>query len=137
MNRRSLWMVAGVAATILVAGCKSADDEYAPAFVPKTYPFEGKVDTKYVGAWKSSDGSSTLNIVKDGNLTIETTSRSVAGTSVSHVSGQWLASGDALMFKYSVGSQPPTMLKYTATVSGKALTLQQAGGRMKTTYARQ
>ena len=136
MTRRALWTVAAIAATVLAGGCKGADDEYAPAFVPKTYAFEGKLEPKYVGAWVSADGSSTLGIVKDGGLKIDTASRSVAGKSLSHVAGQWLASGGTLMFRYTVGSQAPTVLKYSATLSGNTLTLQQADGRAKTTYKR-
>lgn len=136
MKPRALWTVAAIAAAVLAAGCKSADDEFAPAFVPKVYPFQGAVQPKFVGTWKTADGSSKLDIVKDGGLKIETVTRSMKGTSIGHVSGKWLADGDTLMFQYTVGSQKPTVLKYTATLAGTSLTLKQVDGRSKTIYKR-
>jgi len=129
-------MVAAVAATMMIVGCKNADDEFAPAFVPKTYAFEGKVEQKFVGNWSSTDGISKMDIAKDGTLSIDTTTRSMAGKAVTHVSGQWLSSGDSLMFRYSIGTQPQTVLKYKATLSGSTLTLQQEGGKAKVSYKR-
>jgi hypothetical protein len=127
-------MAVAFAPVILVAGCKGADDDYAPAVLPKVYPFEGAVDAKYVGTWAATDGSSTMSILKDGKLGIETVSHSMNGKSVGHVSGNWLASGNSLMFKYSVRTQPPTVLKYTATLTGNTLTLQLADAKKKTEY---
>ena len=136
MSRIALGMVAAVAAAVLAAGCKGADDEFAPAVVPKTYAFEGKLEPKFVGVWNSTDGSSMMEIVKDGGLKIDTTSRSITGKSVVHVSGEWLADGDSLMFRYVVGTQSPTVLKYSAELSGNTLTLKQVDGKVKTTYKR-
>lgn len=134
MNRRTLGMVAALAATVLGAGCRNADDEFAPAVVPKTYAFEGKVDAKYVGTWSSGDGNSVIDLLKDGTLKIATTTRSMAGKNTSHVNGQWLAQGDALMMHYTVGTQAPTVLKYSATLSDGALSLTPDGSRTKTVY---
>jgi len=136
MSRKSLGMAVALAAAVLVAGCKNADEEEAPAFVPKTYAFEGKLEPTYVGSWNSVDGTSMLDIGKDGSLNIDTTTRSVAGKNTSHVVGKWLASGSTLMFQYTVGTQPTTVLKYTASLSGKSLTLQQADSRVKVKYNR-
>jgi hypothetical protein len=136
MIRKSVWMVALTAAAILFSGCTKSDDEFAPAFVPKTYAFDGNIEPKYVGSWQSSDGASTMQIVKDGSLNIETTARSIAGKSVTSVSGKWLASGDTLKFRYVVGKQEPTVLKYTASLSGNTLTLKLADGKAKTVYSR-
>lgn len=136
MTHRPLGMALALASAVLVAGCKNADDEYAPAVLPKVYPFEGKVDTRYVGTWKTADGNSTLDILKDGKLDIETVNFSQNGKSVGHVSGDWLTSGSDLMFKYSIGKQAPTVLKYTATLDGAKLTLQLADSKTKTVYTR-
>jgi hypothetical protein len=129
-------MVTAFAVAIGVTGCKGADDEYAPAVGPKTYPFEGKIDTKYVGAWQSSPPGSKLDILKDGTLKLENVTHSVAGTTVSHVAGTWLSSGNNLMFRYVVGTQEPTVLKYSTTLSKNSLVLVPAGGTAKTTYNR-
>ena len=134
MKRMALWMVATAAAAILASGCQKADDEFAPAFVPKTYTFEGKVDPRYAGTWASSDGASSMELVKDGSLKLETTTRSISGKSVSHVSGKWVGTADSLMFQYVVGSQPPTVLKYEASLSGNTLTLHQEGAKAKMAY---
>ena len=129
-------MVAALAVAVLQAGCKNEDDEFAPAVLPKTFVFQGNQDPKYVGKWASSDGMSTLSIVKDGTLSIDTTVRSVAGKSSSHVAGQWLVDGSSLLFKYQTGSQPPTVLKYAATLSGSTLSLLQDGSKARQTYHR-
>ncbi len=134
MKLASFGMGAAFAAAILVAGCKKADDEFAPAFVPKTYTFQGKLDPVYSGTWVASDGSSTLDIQKDGTLKIDSVTRSVAGKSVSHITGKWLVDSTSLMFQYTVGSQPQTVLKYGATVSGSSLTLVQEGAKRKMVY---
>ncbi len=136
MNSKARLMVAVLAAASLLAGCKKGGDDYEPSVVPKTFAFEGQVEVKYAGTWRSSDGSNTLELAKDGGLNIKTVTRSVAGKSVSTVSGLWLAKGNNLVFKYSVRSQPTTVVSYSATLSGSSLTLAQSGGRIKTTYQR-
>lgn len=129
MSSRSLWMVAPMAA-ILAAGCgKSEDDEYEPAVVPKAVSFEGKTDSKYAGVWKTSDGSSTLDLAESGGLKIETTVNSQNGKSTSKVEGKWLASGAKLLFQYN-----DTTLEYTAVLEGGKLVLAKPGSRMKSTY---
>ena len=136
MNLQTRLTVAALAAAVASLGCQKADDEYAPAVKPKTFTFEGKVDTHYVGNWGTADGSSNLDIEKDGELKIETVTNSVTGKSVGHISGNWLTEGKSLMFRYSVGSQAPTVLKYTASIAGNVLTLTQDGSSVKTTYKR-
>ena len=136
MTAKTIWAAPVLIAAVLIAGCKKEDDEFAPAVVPKTYAFEGKVDPKFAGSWESADHSSTMEIEKDGGLKIDTTSNSVVGKSVSHVTGNWLVNGNDLMFRYTVGTQTPTVLKYVATLSGNTLTLKQAEGRQATAYKR-
>ncbi len=129
--------VAALAAAVLSVGCRSPDDEFAPAFHPRVYAFEGSVEPKYVGTWRSLDGDSTLNLAKDGVLRIEVVSRSVAGRIVKHYSGQWLADGDGVRFRYRAGAQPDKVLKYRASLAGATMTLKQPEGHGKTTYKRQ
>lgn len=136
MTRSIIGMVALLATAIHVCGCRGSEDDYAPAVVPRTFAFEGKIEPKYVGNWSSTDGSSTIDIMKGGVLKIETVSRSVAGQSVGHITGKWLVDANNLSFQYVVGAQKPTVLKYSASISGNTLTLQLSGGKMKTTYRR-
>jgi len=117
-------------------GCKNPDDELAPAFVPKTYNFEGQIDTKFVGTWKTSDGNSTIDLDPKGACKIDTIIHSMSGKTTSRVDGKWLATDGSLMFQYGDASHGTTVLKYNATLKGNTLDLQQAGGRMKTTYHR-
>jgi hypothetical protein len=131
------WTIATIAAIVLTVNCKgSSEDDSAPAVLPKSYSFSGKIEPKYVGNWTSIDGNSKMDILKDGGLKIETTSRSVVGKSVVEVSGQWLAGGGSLMFQYLDKSSKPVVLKYSTTLSGKTLILVQAGGHLKTAYKR-
>lgn len=131
-----LLTAAAIAAAVLAGGCKKPDDDTEPAILPKTYTFEGKVDPKYVGHWSNADLSSVLDFAKDGALTIETVTHSQVGTSMGHIVGKWLADGDSILMSYTVGSQTPTVVKYTATLASAALTLQSPGGKAKTVYHR-
>lgn len=119
-------------AAILAAGCQggNAEDEYEPAVVPKSVAFEGKVDAKYAGTWKSADGSSTLALAEDGRLKIESVVNSQNGKSTSKTEGKWLASGNDLLFQYGT-----TTLRNGASFEKGKLILQH--GRMKTVYSKQ
>jgi len=129
MSRR--WSWAAVAFLAIAAGCKSADDEYEPAFVPKEVKFEGNVDEKYVGFWDAPDGSGSLDLSKDGTVNIVTNVSTPQGKSSSKVNGKWLASGSALVFQYKDPSQKDTTVKYAADLKGDTLVL---GTKVKTTY---
>jgi hypothetical protein len=136
MSRNQTWMVAAIAAAVLVAGCNLSQEEYAPAANPTSVAFEGKLVPKYVGNWKTSNGSSSIDIDKDGGVKIETVSQSMLGKSDVVVSGKWLAGDDSLLFRYLTKTQEPVVLKYSAVLTGKSLTLSQAVGRLKTVYQR-
>lgn len=136
MNLQTRLSVAALAAAVASLGCQKAEDDYAPVVKPKSYSFEGQIDAKYVGKWSAADGSSMLDIEKDGVLNIETVTNSVSGKNVSHLSGKWLTEDKSLMFRYAVGAQAPIVLKYTAALAGNVLTLTQEGSALKTTYKR-
>ncbi len=72
-------------------------------------------------------------LTKTGNLTVETISFSLKGKSDTKIPGQWMASGDALLFSYLANSKQ-MVLKYSASLSGNTLTLVQ--GTIKTVYHR-
>ena len=127
--------VAVIAATLLL-GCKNTDDDVEPAVLPKKVTFEGDVDSKYVGLWKSPDGASMLDLSKEGVVKIEQRIVAANGKSTSHVEGTWLAKGDDLLFRYPEKSGGETTLKYAAKLSGNTLVLGQSGGRIKRTYVR-
>ncbi|RYG26883.1 hypothetical protein EON82_01560 [bacterium] len=123
-------------ATAVVVGCKNPDDDLEPAIVPKVHAFEGTTEPKFVGTWASTDGLSTLDLIKDGTLAIHATVPTPSGKSTSVLKGHWLASDGSLLLKYGKAGQGETVLKYTAAFSDKGLKLKQEGGRMETTYRR-
>ncbi len=120
-----------LAALLLIVGCKGVDEEFAPAFVPKSHPFEGEVDAKYAGKWATTDGASKLDLEEDGTLQIHTVTRSQSGVSTSKVDGKWLVSSGALLFHYG-----DTTLKYAVSLAGEEMTLVQDGGSMRKVYRR-
>ncbi|HWD39513.1 MAG TPA: hypothetical protein VG944_11740 [Fimbriimonas sp.] len=121
---------------VLPVGCRQPEDEYQPAVSPKVYSFEGQPDSKFDGNWSTDDGNSKMYLAKDGGMRIETTVRSVAGKAVTKVAGKWAAKDGALMFQYSAGAQPSTVIKYDAVLNGATLSLQQPGGHLKSVYTR-
>lgn len=133
MSLRTLGVA--IFAAALAAGCKNADDDVEPAFVPKTIAFEGKVESKYVGDW-SAKGASRLNLKSDGTAVIESTTNSQSGKSTARFDGKWLAQDGRLLVQYGDATHPATTLEYEAKLSGDNMVLQQPGGRLKTTYAR-
>lgn len=130
-----LWAFGLIVASVLV-GCKNPDDDVEPPVLPKTVAFEGQVDAKYAGAWKSADGGSALDLAKDGTAALDATTNSSKGPSKSHLKGKWLAKDGNLVFSYLDASGNPTTLQYGAKLSGNTLVLQQPGGKLKTTYTR-
>lgn len=118
----------------MVVGCKGGDDDVEPAVVPKAVAFEGKADPAYAGTWTSTDGSSVLDLQKDGGVAISQTSASVNGKSTSRVKGRWLVSGGDLLFQYTEKSGGETTVKYGATLAGKELALKH--GSTTTNYLR-
>jgi hypothetical protein len=129
-------MVPTIVGALLLTGCKGNDD-LAQSVPPKTFLFEGKIDPKFVGTWKTPSGISTLDLAKDGSLKIVTVSESRNGKNTIKVSGNWLRHDSDLLFRYTVEGQGPVLLKYTAKLDGKTLTMQQAGMKVKAVYKRQ
>jgi hypothetical protein len=136
MTAKATWTVAVFAAAVLPVACKGGQDDDAPAVGPTAIQFKGKVEPKFAGDWKSTDGNSSLKLHKDGIAEIETTSFSQKGKDVADVAGKWLLDGSALLFDYQDRSRAAIVLKYDAVLSGSTLTLSQAKGRIKTTYHR-
>ena len=135
MTGKVMLMVAALVVTISSLGCsKSTNETEAQAFIPASYPFEGKIKPQFVGNWKSKDSSTELDLHKNGKLNVITSTHSVAGKNVNHLNGKWLVNGNFLMLTYSVQNQKPIVLKYSASLTGKTLTLIQPGGKIKTKY---
>jgi hypothetical protein len=132
---KTIWTATALAAAVLSAGCKS-DQEYAQASQPKPVIFDGKVDPKFVGVWKSTNGLSTMDLQKDGSVKIETISNSRNGPNDNKVSGEWRASGSNLLFHYDSKQSGSVILKYSAVLAGKTLTMQQTGMKLKMVYKR-
>lgn len=138
MTVRAVSKAAAPAAAFFLAGCvgAGASDDSGPPLAPNTPVFEGKVDPKFAGTWKTKDGNSSLQLGKDGALKVETISNSQSGKSDVKVSGQWLVKDKHLTLRYSGKSNEPEVIQYTATLSGNSLTLELGRGRLKTTYRR-
>ncbi|RYG86945.1 hypothetical protein EON77_02980 [bacterium] len=124
------------ATVVLVVGCRAEDDDSEPAIVPKAVAFTGQVAPGFVGAWATADGSSKLDLAKDGALTIATSTPSPKGRSESSYKGSWLVEGKSLRLRYQDKSGETT-IEYGAALAGDKLTLQQPGGRLKTVYTRE
>lgn len=117
-------------AALAVSGCKPPEDEFAPAFVPKSVPFQGAVDARFVGDWRSPDGIARLQLDKDGGMRIEQVIHSQNGKSTSKTQGSWRYDQGRLLMNYE-----DTTLSYAATLSGNHLVLTSKSG-MKTNYLR-
>ncbi len=126
--------VATIAAAVLVSGCQTNDE--TPATGPNSYSFEGKAEPKFVGTWVTADGNSTILLTKDGTMKITSVEHSVKGRTVSVVSGDWAANADSLLFRYASGAGQSVVTKYSDSLQGNLLVLQQPGLKIKTTYRR-
>ncbi len=136
MSPKLVWTVSALAGIVLITGCKGSSDDLAQGSQPKPVVFEGSVDPKYVGVWKGVNGLTTMDLHKDGSMKIETISESRNGKNDLTVTGQWKVSGPNLLFDYSAKGKGSTILKYSAVLAGKTLTLQQKGMRLKMVYKR-
>lgn len=135
MREGRLWTAAATAAAVLLAGCAGPEDiTQAPR--PAAVSFGGKIDPRFVGSWTSKDGTSKIDMLKDGSVNLVTIIRSPYGKAVNKVSGKWLVNGSDLLFDYSDKTHDMIVVKYAATLSGESMTLTQAGGRIKTKYAK-
>jgi len=121
----------------VASGCTpvaAKEDDGPPA--PKPITFGGAVDPQYVGKWVTDNGSSSLQLDKDGAVTILSSHPSPGGIVTSPpVKGKWLVSGKDLLLQYTVTGRPETTVKYPATLAGNEMTLDQ-GSRSKMVYKR-
>ena len=131
-----LELAIGCTLLLFAAGCGSgaSDTDDGPA-KPKAVSFEGSVDARFIGSWKTPKESSCLDLRKDGTVQISSAVPSPKGISKSSLEGKWLVSGGDLILQYKVANQPLTTVKYPATLAGKEMTLVQ-GSRTKLTYIR-
>ena len=86
-------------ALLMLAGCGGPEETVPPAVQASGVPFEGKVDPKIAGTWKSEDGRSTLVLNKDGSSTNQNKIPSPGGMKESSSKGEWLAHEDTLLLK--------------------------------------
>ena len=136
MRLRALWMAVALATAIPLSGCDSAKEESEGPPKPKTVVFQGQIDSKFVGSWKSSDGRARLDLAKDGALKIGSTIATPQGDSKSEISGHWLVDNGDLILKYLSPGQPDTVIKYQVTLAGNTLACKQSGGQLKVVYVR-
>ena len=139
MKEGRLWVAAAIAAATLAVfwvGCAGAPDDITQTPKAAAVSVGGKIDLRFVGKWVSTDGNSTIEMIKDGSANLVTVTRSPYGKAVSKVSGKWLTNQGDLLFDYADKTHDMIVVKYGATLSGKSMTLAQAGGRIKTKYHR-
>jgi len=133
--KRFAWLI-GVTLLVMAAGCKPAPsetDDTPPK--PAAVAFEGTVDPKFVGTWKTAKETSCLDLRKDGSAQILSAHPSPRGIVKSTLEGSWLVSGGDLLLRYTVPHQTETIVKYPATLSGNKMILVQ-GSKSKESYTR-
>lgn len=116
-----------------LCGCAEPEPD-TPSAGPPAVAFEGKVEPDLVGAWKTDDGRSGLELGKDGTLKVLFVAATPGGDSKSTHVGEWRADAGKLVMRYRTGEQEATV-RYAYQKSGNQMTLTQ--GQMRTTYRRQ
>lgn len=91
-----------IALLVLMQGCGTGDD--AQSAGSEETQFEGKVDERFVGVWKSKVGQSEYELKKDGTYHLESTVNTPGGKLDTKSDGKWLVSGDMLLFQDPQGS---------------------------------
>jgi hypothetical protein len=129
-------VVAAAGAATLLCSCQ-VETDVTTGPVRHVYPFQGAVDSKFVGEWHTNPAPAGLSLKKDGSLGIVAVVVSPHGNTSSKLNGLWLVSGSDLLLKYrESGDGQDVVLKYSATLSGNTLKLVQAGNGVKSTYIR-
>lgn len=117
----SVWGVA----LLILAGCSGPEETVPPAAQAASVPFEGKVDPKIAGTWKSTDGRSTLVLNGDGTTANHAKVPSPGGVQEVESKGAWLAHEDTLLLK----DQGKDAVRYYVTVvDPKTLELRRVKG---------
>jgi hypothetical protein len=110
---------------LLLAGCGGPEETVPPAAQAEGVPFEGKVDPKIAGTWKSEDGRSTLVLNRDGSSANQNKIPSPGGMKESSSKGEWLAHEDTLLLR----EQGKDAVRYFVTVvDPKTLELRRVKG---------
>lgn len=113
-------------------GCAEPEADVMPS-APPSVVFEGKVAPDLVGAWKTDDGRSGLELGKDGTLKVLLVAATPGGDSKSTYVGEWRVHSDNLLLRYRTGEQDATV-RYPFHRAADVMTLTQ--GQMKTVYRR-
>ena len=100
-------------------GPGTGSDELSAA-MPK---FEGKVDERFVGHWKTSDERSKYEFSKDGRYSLESKVRTPNGTLDTKSAGDWLISDDRFLIRDANGN----IASYRWTIQGGKLKLALTG----------
>ena len=121
-----------IALSLLVAmvaiGCSHPEDDSVADGTPPPQKFEGTIDKRLVGAWKSPDGSQTMTINEDGKAKMEGYVNTPKGKQPINEAMEWKADASKLSFKMSSG----TVQKYAFTLEDDSLILKTA--KTSTTY---
>jgi hypothetical protein len=116
----------------LVFGCQPAEEEILTS-EPKSVSFEGSVDEKLVGTWKSADGSSKYEFDQDGKFRLEGKIRTPGGEIDNKTNGEWKVNNNQLLIKDANGYVIPYDLK----TANDELTMTSIGSmKNKTTLKR-
>jgi len=114
---------------MLATGCNSVasdQDDVAPKM--KEVTFQGEVDPKFVGNWKTEKETSGLDLHKDGTAVIASAVPSPKGIVKSSLNGSWRVANGELYIQYTDRQHVVTTIKYPAKLSGPKMTLDQGSG---------
>lgn len=125
MKTRTEWICL---AGILGFGCSGMGNEISESKPNASVAFEGKVDERFTGTWKSADGVSTYQLKKDGTYELES-KIPVAGQGPihSHLEGEWKVQKDKFLFRDGQQNVVPYAYTFEDGVLELSLT-----GRLKT-----
>jgi hypothetical protein len=126
-----------ITCTSILSGCNAAemDDGNGTVPQPKAFSFDGTVDSKYVGTWKSATNS-MLELNKDGTVSAETIAHTAGGISDVRIKGQWLVKDNKISVRYPDKAKNLVTMQYVADLSGNKLDLTISNTKIKTTYFR-
>lgn len=106
-------------ACLFIHGCQQAETEPNQ---PVT-AFEGSVDSRFVGEWKTENGQSSYTLKPDGSFQLKSKVSTPGGTMNTESKGSWLVKDDRMLFKGADG----LVAAYRHSLSGNRLTLSLTG----------
>lgn len=116
------WLCFCACLLVLAGGCAVEADSSATQ--GNSVPFKGVAEERFAGTWKTTNGVSVYELLKDGTYKLES-KIAVRGQApfTSRLQGEWRVSGDRMLFKDGNGNVVP----YAFVLNGDTLTLTLTG----------